>query len=97
MSVSGNSGLWSRLLTLPLLSGSFPWLEFSAMERRESSSSVQFNNNLFKANISPFLEGGACIICTSYILKAKFVQDTKEHVMLNSLHNDSRCVGVLRP
>lgn len=30
MSVSGNSGLWSRLLTLPLLSGSFPWLEFSS-------------------------------------------------------------------
>lgn len=30
MSVSGNSGLWSKLLTLPLLSGGFPWLEFSS-------------------------------------------------------------------
>lgn len=37
ISGSGNSGLWSRLLTLPLLSGSFPWLgEFSAGGRREN-------------------------------------------------------------
>lgn len=41
MSVSGNSGLWSKLLTLPLLSGGFPWLEFSAMETRQSQSSAQ--------------------------------------------------------
>jgi len=46
MSVSGNSGLWSKLLTLPLLSGSFPWLEFSAMRRRDSWSSAQIHQQI---------------------------------------------------
>lgn len=72
---------------------------WSSLQWKEGKVDLQskFNSHLFKANINPFLEGGACIVCTSYIVKAKFVQDAKEHVMLNSLHNDSRCVGVHRP
>lgn len=79
MSVSGNSGLWNKLLTLPLLSGSFPWLEFSAMRRRESWSSAQIQQQIVPCKYKTIFLGsdGAHLNCMSYILKARFDQEAE--------------------
>ena len=70
MSVSGNSGLWSKLLTLPLLSGGFPWLEFSAMERRESWSSAQIQQQIvwskYKTIFWGVMVGHVLTVCPTY-------------------------------
>lgn len=58
MSVSGNSGLWSKLLTLPLLSGGFPWLEFSATRRRESWSPAQIQQQIVPCKYNTIFWGG---------------------------------------